>query len=124
MIDYLGNVGAALKREDPAELQRLYEGLRLEIIYHADQKAAEAVIQPGRDSERVRGGTRTPVPRGSLEFQGISMKPNISARWVLVGVQVLLVEVCHSSGHVVRLVIRTSDTGRCLGASEMTNVYW
>ena len=57
MIDYLGNVGAALKRGDPAELQRLYEGLRLEIIYHSDQKAAEAVIRLGRDSERVRGGT-------------------------------------------------------------------
>ena len=55
MIDYLGNVGAALKRGDPAELQRLYEGLRLEIIYHSDQKAAEAVIRLGRDSERVRG---------------------------------------------------------------------
>ncbi|HEX2133842.1 MAG TPA: recombinase family protein, partial [Actinophytocola sp.] len=57
MIDYLGNIGAALKRGDPAELQRLYEGLRLEIIYHSDQKAAEAVIRLGRDSERVRGGT-------------------------------------------------------------------
>jgi hypothetical protein len=50
------------------------------------------------------------------------MKPNISARWVLVGVQVLLVEVCHGSGHVVRLVIRTSDAGRCRGASEMASV--
>ncbi len=57
VIGYLGNVGAALKRGDPAELQQLYEGLRLEIIYHSDQKAAEAVIRLGRDSERVRGGT-------------------------------------------------------------------
>jgi hypothetical protein len=56
MIGYLGNVGAALKRGDPAELQRLYEGLRVEIIYHSDQKAAEAVIRLGRDSERVREG--------------------------------------------------------------------
>jgi hypothetical protein len=38
MIDYLGNIGGALKRGDPAELRRLYEGLRLEIIYHSDQK--------------------------------------------------------------------------------------
>jgi DNA invertase Pin-like site-specific DNA recombinase len=57
MIDYLANVGAALKRSDPAELQKLYEALSLEIIYHADQKAAEVTIRPGRDSERVRGGT-------------------------------------------------------------------
>jgi hypothetical protein len=56
MIDYLGNVGAALKRGDPAELQKLYEALRLEIIYHADQKAVEVAIRPGRDYERVRGG--------------------------------------------------------------------
>jgi hypothetical protein len=41
MIDYLGDVGAALNRADPTELQRLYEALNLEIIYHADQKAAE-----------------------------------------------------------------------------------
>ena len=66
----LGNVGAALKRGDPAELQRLYEGLRLEIIDHSDQKAAEAVIRLGRDSERVRGGTRTLVPKESPEFMG------------------------------------------------------
>jgi hypothetical protein len=39
MIDYLGNVGAALKRGDPAELQTIYETPRLEMIYHADQKA-------------------------------------------------------------------------------------
>lgn len=63
MIDYLGNVGGALKQGDPAELQRLYEGLRLEIVYHSDQKAAEAVIRLGRDSERVRGAACTPTTR-------------------------------------------------------------
>lgn len=71
MIDYLGDVGAALKRSDPAELQKLYEALRLEMIYHAEEKAVEVVIRPGRDSERVRGGTRTPVPRQSPGFREI-----------------------------------------------------
>lgn len=61
MIDYLGNVGVALNRGDPAELQKLYEALRLEIIYHADEKAAEVAIRPGRDNERVRGAIRTPI---------------------------------------------------------------
>jgi DNA invertase Pin-like site-specific DNA recombinase len=71
MIDYLGNVGAALKRGDPAELQKLYEALRLEIIYHADRKAAEVAIRPGRDSERVRGGTRTRDRGTSPDFREI-----------------------------------------------------
>jgi hypothetical protein len=48
MIDYLGNVDTALKRGDPAELQKLYEALRLEIIYYAEEKAAEV-------AGRVRG---------------------------------------------------------------------
>jgi hypothetical protein len=56
MIDYLGDVGAALDRGDPAELQKLYEKLRLEMIYHTDEKAVDAEIRLGRDSERVRGG--------------------------------------------------------------------
>lgn len=66
VIDYLGDVGAALRRADPAELQRLYEALNLEIIYHADQKAAEVAIRPGRDSARVRGRSCTLFTRRSL----------------------------------------------------------
>jgi DNA invertase Pin-like site-specific DNA recombinase len=57
MIDYLGDVGAALESGDPAELQKLYERLRLEMTYHADEKAMDAEIRLGRDSARVRGGT-------------------------------------------------------------------
>ena len=54
MIDYLGD---ALERGDPAEPHKLYEKLRLEMTYHADEKAIDAAIRLGRDSERVRGGT-------------------------------------------------------------------
>jgi hypothetical protein len=38
MIDYLGDVGAALERGDPAELQKLYEKLRLEMIYQRTRR--------------------------------------------------------------------------------------
>ena len=34
MIDYQGDVGTALKSGDPTDLQKLYEALRLEMIYH------------------------------------------------------------------------------------------
>jgi hypothetical protein len=59
MIDYLGDVGAALERGDPAELQKLDEQLRLGMTYHADEKAIDAAIRLGRDSERVRGRSCT-----------------------------------------------------------------
>jgi hypothetical protein len=66
MIDYLGDIGTALKRADPAELQRLYEALRLEITYHADENAADVTIRPGRDSARVRGQSCTLFTRRAL----------------------------------------------------------
>lgn len=66
MIDYLGDVGAALERGAPAELQKLYEQLRLEMTYHADEQAIDAAIRLGRDSERVRGGSCTLTTRLQL----------------------------------------------------------
>jgi hypothetical protein len=56
MIDYLGDVGSALKRADPASLEKLYESQRLEVIYHPEERIAAVTIRPGRGSERVRGG--------------------------------------------------------------------
>lgn len=66
MIDYLEDVGQALKRATPAKLQELYEGLRLEIIYHPDEGAADVTIRPGRGSERVRGRSCTLFTRRVL----------------------------------------------------------
>ena len=57
MIDYIGDVGSALKRADPASLEKLYGSLRLEVIYHPEERTAAVTIRPGRGSERVRGGT-------------------------------------------------------------------
>ena len=58
MIDYLGDVGHALNRTDPARLEQLYEALRLELTYDAEARAVDVTIRPTRrGSERVRGGT-------------------------------------------------------------------
>ncbi|HWM06489.1 MAG TPA: hypothetical protein VNP92_29460 [Actinophytocola sp.] len=56
MIDYFGIIGVALNRADPAKLEELYRSLRLEVVYHPDERAADVTIRPGRGSERVRGG--------------------------------------------------------------------
>ena len=58
MIAYLGDVGAALGRGDPTELRKLYEMLRLEMTYHADEKAIDAAIRLGRDSVNRIGPCR------------------------------------------------------------------
>jgi hypothetical protein len=62
VVDELGDVGQALDRADPAGLEELYAALRLEMVYDASAKTVDVTIRPaGRGSERVRGGTRTPV---------------------------------------------------------------
>jgi hypothetical protein len=63
MIDYLGDIGQTLNRADPEKLEELYRSLRLEVVYHSEERAAEVTIRPGRGSERVRGGT-PPRKRG------------------------------------------------------------
>lgn len=58
MIDGLGDVGEALNRADPPLLEKLYEALRLEMVYNSDSRIVEVTIRPaGRGSARVRGGT-------------------------------------------------------------------
>jgi hypothetical protein len=38
MLDYLGDVGAALKRATPEKLAELYASLSLELIYHPEDR--------------------------------------------------------------------------------------
>jgi hypothetical protein len=60
MVDYLGDLGRALNGADPDKLEDLYAALRLEMTYHAHERAVDVTIRPARrGSERVRGGTRT-----------------------------------------------------------------
>lgn len=57
MLDYLGEVGAALKRAAPEKLAELYASLSLELTYHPDDRLVDVAIEPRRGSERVRGGS-------------------------------------------------------------------
>lgn len=58
MIDSLGDVTRVLHRAELDELAGLYAALRLEMIYHHEERAVDVRIQPiRRDSECDRGGT-------------------------------------------------------------------
>lgn len=48
MIDYVGDVGAALRGADPVKLHDLYAELRLEMVYDHDDRAVDIEIRPGR----------------------------------------------------------------------------
>ena len=56
MIDALGDVGHALNRANPSRLQKIYEELRLEMIYHPEEKAVDAAIRPLGGVVRVSEG--------------------------------------------------------------------
>jgi hypothetical protein len=56
MLDYLGDVGAALKRATSEQLAEQYAALSLELTYHPDDRLVDVAIESPRGSERVRGG--------------------------------------------------------------------
>ncbi|HEX3779689.1 MAG TPA: recombinase family protein [Pseudonocardiaceae bacterium] len=57
MIDSLGDVGAVLTERKPVALGRLYESVRLEMIYQPDELAVDVTISPRVVSDCDRGGT-------------------------------------------------------------------
>src|SRR5207302_842304 len=57
MIDSLGDVGATLTEAKPVALGRLYENVRLEMIYQPSEHEVTVAISPRVVSECVRGGT-------------------------------------------------------------------
>jgi hypothetical protein len=57
LLDYLDDVGAALKRATPEKLAELYTSLSLELIYHPEDRLVDVASQPRRGNERVRGGS-------------------------------------------------------------------
>lgn len=64
MIDSLGNVGEALNEAKPEDVEKLYDALRLELMYYAPDRAVDVTIQPARGgSVRVRGRSRPETPR-------------------------------------------------------------
>ena len=63
MIDALGDVGHGLNRANPTRLQKIYENLRLEMIYDPEIKAVDAAIRPLGGVVRVsEGGLEPPRP--------------------------------------------------------------
>lgn len=56
MIDSLGDVGHALNRANPAGMRKIYENLRLEMIYDPEAKAVDAAIRPLGGVVRVSEG--------------------------------------------------------------------
>lgn len=61
MIDSLGDVGVALSGADPQGLAKLYDELRLDLRYDAENAIVDETANPRVNSVRVRG--RSPAPR-------------------------------------------------------------
>jgi hypothetical protein len=58
MIDSLGDVGNALNSANPDSLRKLYEQLRLELIFDGDARTTEVTIRPSGGIVRVSEGGR------------------------------------------------------------------
>jgi hypothetical protein len=56
MIDSLGDVGHALNSAKPARMQKLYDELRLEMIYDPVSKAVDVAVRPLGGVVRVSEG--------------------------------------------------------------------
>jgi hypothetical protein len=46
MVDSLGDVGAALNRANPDRMCKIYDSLRLEMVYDHDERAVDVVVKP------------------------------------------------------------------------------
>lgn len=46
MLDEIGDVGAALNRANPEKMRRLYENLRVEMVYDHDARAVDVTVRP------------------------------------------------------------------------------
>jgi hypothetical protein len=68
MLEDLGDIGRALNRADPAQLEKFYEALRLEMVYDAESRVVQVTVRPtDRGSAGVRGGIRTLTTRIELD---------------------------------------------------------
>lgn len=62
MLDEVGDVSAAFNAAEPADLYDLYESFQLELRYDPLMQIVDVHPLARMVSERVRGGTRTPMP--------------------------------------------------------------
>ena len=56
MVDSLGDVGAALNRANPDRMCRIYDSLRLEMVYDRDERAVDVAVKPLGGLVRVSEG--------------------------------------------------------------------
>ena len=66
MIDTLGGVGNALSSANSGNLRKLYEQLRLELIFDGDARTAEVTIRPSGGIVRVSEGGLAHKPAGAM----------------------------------------------------------
>ena len=69
MIDYLGDVGSAFNRAEPAHLEELYGSLCLEVIYEPGERIAQLSIRPRGVVNVSEGGLEPPRPTRALAPQ-------------------------------------------------------
>ena len=58
MVDALGDVGASLNGANPDRMRKIYDSLRLEMIYDHSERAVDVIVKPS-------GGLWV-CPRGDL----------------------------------------------------------
>ena len=46
MVDALGDVGAALNGANPDRMRKIYDSLRLEMVYDHDERAVDVIVKP------------------------------------------------------------------------------
>jgi hypothetical protein len=56
MVDSLRDVGAALNRANPDRMSKIYDSLRLEMVYDHDERAVDVVVKPLEGLVRVSEG--------------------------------------------------------------------
>jgi hypothetical protein len=56
MVDSLGDVGAALNRANPDRMCKIYDSLRLEMVYDHDERAVDVAVKPLGGLVRVSVG--------------------------------------------------------------------
>ena len=63
MVDALGDVGASLNRANPDRMRKIYDNLRLEMIYDHSERAVDVTIRPLGGLVGVsEGGLEPPRP--------------------------------------------------------------
>ena len=70
MVDSLGDVGAALTRANPDRMCKIYDSLRLEMVYDHDERAVDVAVKPLGGLVRVSEGRLAHKPPDGKSLTG------------------------------------------------------